>query len=273
MSATTTYTRHEGLAASESPWRQQLRLYALEAKSELLKALRMPAYSLPTLAFPCVFYLFFGVAFGGQSMGPASMASYLIATYGAWGVIGASLFGFGVGVATERGQGWMLVKRATPMPPSAYFAAKTAMSLLFGLVIVLLLTTLGVAFGGVRMSLATWGGLAGTPVAGAIPFCALGLWLGYLAGPNSAPAIINLVYLPMSFCSGLWLPIQFLPGFLKRGAAFLPSYHLAQLALRWLGADQGGRPSVHVLALIGFTVLFLAAARWAYLRDEGKTYG
>src|SRR4051794_24043522 len=89
----------------------RLRLYGLEARSELLKAVRLPAYSLPTLAFPCVFYLFFGIAFGSHGVGtaPVSMASYLLATYGAFGVIGASLFGFGVGVATERGQGWMQV--------------------------------------------------------------------------------------------------------------------------------------------------------------------
>ena len=275
MSATATYGRAPRATSPPAPWRRHLRLYGLEARSELLKALRLPAYSLPTLAFPCVFYLFFGIAFGSHGVGTGSttMATYLIATYGAFGVIGASLFGFGVGVATERGQGWMLVKRATPMPPAAYFAAKTAMSLLFGLIIVLLLTALGVAFGGVRMPLATWAGLAATLVAGAIPFCAMGLFLGYLAGPNSAPAIVNLVYLPLSFCSGLWIPVQVLPPFLKHLAVYLPPYHFAQLALHWLGADQGGRVVVHVAALLGFTVLFLAGARWAFLRDEGKTYG
>jgi len=249
------------------------RLYAREAKYELLKVLRVPAYVLPTLAFPCVFYIFFGVIFGRQGMGPISMGAYMIATFGAFGVIGASLFGFGVGVATERGQGWMLVKRATPMPLSAYFLAKTLVSVLFGAAIVLLLSVLGYTLGGVRIEPLTWLGLAAALVVGAIPFCAFGLVLGYLAGPNSAPAIVNLVYLPMSFCSGLWMPVQILPPFLKRLALFLPPYHFGQLALGWLGADEGGSPLGHVAFLAVFTLICLAAARWAYLRDEGKTYG
>jgi ABC-2 type transport system permease protein len=263
-----------GISGAPVPARRRsVHLYALEARSELLKVLRMPAYSLPTIAFPAAFYLFFGVAFGKQSLGSVNMATYLLATYGAFGVIGASLFGFGVGVASERGQGWMLLKRATPMPPAAYFAAKTAMALCFGVAIVLLLAALGVGLAGVRLPAATWAGLAAALVPGAIPFCAMGLLIGYLAGPNSAPAVVNLLYLPLSFLSGLWIPVQGLPGVLQELATFLPPYHYAQLALKPLGADQGGATWLHVAVLAGFTALCLAGARWAYLRDEGKTYG
>ena len=48
-------------------------------------------------------------------------------------LIMAALFGFGVGVAVERGQGWLLLKRATPMPPLAYLLAKMATAVAFGL--------------------------------------------------------------------------------------------------------------------------------------------
>jgi ABC-2 type transport system permease protein len=260
-------------SAVEPPaWRRSARLFALEARAELLKTWRLPAYTLPTLLFPAAFYVFFGLAFGAQ-VGRVTMATYLIATYGAFGVIGASLFGFGVGVATERGQGWMLLKRATPMPPSAYFAAKTFMALVFAVIIVAILALLGVAFGGVRLPAEAWGPLVAILVGGAIPFCALGLLLGYLAGPNSAPAIVNLLYLPLSFLSGLWVPVQVLPPLLQQVAQFLPPYHFAQLALRQVGADQGGSPATHVAYLVAFTLLCLAGARWAYLRDEGKLYG
>ena len=70
------------------------------------------------------------------------MSTYLVATYGCFGVIGAAFFGFGVGVATERGQGWMLAKRVSPMPIGAYFAAKIFMSLVFGSIIVAALNVL-----------------------------------------------------------------------------------------------------------------------------------
>lgn len=261
-------------ATVSSQARSLPRIYALEAKYEFLKLLRMPAYAIPTIAFPLLFYVFFGVAFGsGQSAGPISMSTYLLATYGAFGVIGASLFGFGVGVAIERGQGWMLLKRATPMPPLAYFTAKMVMALTFSSLIVLGLFALGATFAGVAMPTPDWISLAATLIAGALPFCAFGLALGYFCGPNSAPAVVNLLYLPMAFLSGLWIPVQALPGILQKFAPTLPPYHFSQLALAQIGASSGPAAWVSILYLTGFTFLSLALAYFGFRRDEGKTYG
>jgi ABC-2 type transport system permease protein len=248
------------------------RLYALEAKYELLKLWRLPAFVLPTLGFAPAFYCLFGFALRGPDQ--AVRALYLLATYGAFGVMGAALFCLGNGVATERGQGWMLWKRTTPMPLSAYFGAKTAAAVVFGSVIVATLFVLGAGPGGVRLPLATWAELAAVLIAGAVPFCAVGLALGYLVGPNSAPAVINLIYLPSSLVSGLWLPIQMLPRFLQRIALWLPSYHYGQLALRTIGmAEGGGSGWLDVAVLAATTLVALAAATVLVRRDEGRTYG
>ena len=48
----------------------------------------------------------------------------MLATYGAFGVIGAALFGFGVSVAVERGQGWMRLSGSRRCPRLAWFVAK-----------------------------------------------------------------------------------------------------------------------------------------------------
>jgi ABC-2 type transport system permease protein len=250
-----------------------LRIYALEAKTEFLKTARMPAYAVPALAFPAMFYLLFAVALGGGQIGGTQAPTYMIATYGGFGVMGAALFAFGVGVAVERGQGWMLLKRAMPAPAGAWIAAKISMSVLFGAIIVALLSILGLAVGHVRLPIATWVALAAVLVAGALPFSAFGLALGYVAGPNSAPAIVNLIYLPMAFASGMWIPIEFLPGFMKQIAVCLPAYHYTQLALGIIGGGRGGPAWSHVAALAGFTALSLAVALAAYRRDEGVTYG
>jgi ABC-2 type transport system permease protein len=253
--------------------RSLLRIHWLELKCEFLKMFRLPAYVVPTLAFPLIFYLFFGVAFGTKTaVGPTTMATYLIATYGAFGVIGASLFGFGVSVAVERGQGWLQVKRATPMPVSAWFGAKIGMAFLFSCIIVAGLFLLGVTLGGVHLPPTVWPALFVTLVAGALPFCALGLAIGYFAGPNSAPAIVNMIYIPMSFASGLWIPIDFLPKILREFAPLLPPFHFAQLALIIIGVGKGSIVG-HVVALVSFTVLFVVLASIGYRRDEGKVYG
>lgn len=250
------------------------RIFALEAKTESLKLLRIPAFAIPGIAFPWVFYALFGLAFGGgRTAGPTTMATYLLATYGAFGVIGISLFGFGVGVATERGQGWMLLKRATPMPPSAYFVAKMVMSTAFAAVIVLGLFALGAGFGGVVLPASSWLSLSGVLLPGTVPFCALGLALGYLTGPNSAPGVINLLYLPAAFASGLWIPVQVLPGWLQAVAPWLPPYHLGQLALWTVGVEPRTPAWWCTAALLLTTVAALAVARVAYRRDTGRTWG
>ena len=249
------------------------RVYALESKYELLKVARMPGFAIPSIAFPVMFYSLFGLVFGGRGMGGINMATYLVATYGAFGVIGAALFGFGVGVAVERGQGWLVLKRASPMPPMAFFAAKMFVCAVFSATIVSLLITLAITAGGVRLDAAAWALMASTLILGAIPFCALGLAAGYLVGPNAAPAVVNLVYLPMGFLSGLWIPIEFLPGIMKSIAPFMPAYHLGQLALASIGAGAGAPIWTHITALAGFTVIGLALAVWGYRRDEDRNWG
>jgi ABC-2 type transport system permease protein len=247
-------------------------IYALEAKSEALKALRLPAYVAPLFAFPIMFYLLFGVAMR-PATGTFHMASYLLATYGAFGVMNASLFGFGIGIAAERGQGWLLLKRATPMPPLAFFAAKLAVSVLFSTAVVAALFALGVGPGHVRLPAATFAELAAVLVAGALPFSALGLAVGYWAGPNSAAVVCNLLALPISFVSGLWIPFALLPAALRQLAPLLPAYHYSQLALRVIGAGSQTPVAWSVLYLAGFTALMLLLARLGYRRDEGRTYG
>ena len=250
------------------------RSYALEAKYEFLKMLRMPAYALPAVTFPVMFYMLFGVMFGGgRPAGSTTVATYMLATYGAFGVIGSALFGFGVGVAVERGQGWLTLKRATPMPPLAYFFAKLVNAGLFAAIIVLLLSLAGVMFGGVRLAPAAWAQVFVTLMLGAVPFCALGLALGYFAGPNSSPAIVNLAYLPLSFASGLWIPIEMLPPAITSAAPWLPPYHLGQLALQAVGAGRGGAVWAHVLALVGFGLIGLGIALVGHRREEDKTWG
>lgn len=264
------------LASTISPRRfnHDLAVYLKEAEYEFLKYLRIPVYSLSTVLFPVMFYVLFGLLMNrGGTIGQVSVSTYLIASYGTFGVMGASLFANGVGVASERGLGWMQVKRASPMPPFAYFFAKFVASMIFGSIIVLLLLILGIAFGGVHIALFSALKLLAVLIMGAIPFSAMGLAIGYFAGPNSAPALVNIIYLPISFASGLWIPLAFLPKFLQKLATVLPPYHLAQLALQTVGGSGQGTISTHWEYLAGFTFLCLGIARLGFQRDEGKTYG
>ncbi len=95
---------------------------------------------------------------------------------------------------------------------------------------------------------------------GVLPFCSLGLLVGTLTKGSAAPAVMNLVYLPMSFLSGLLIPLNVLPHTVVQIAPLWPSYHLAQLTLGIVDrAPQG--VLAHTLAVVGEGVVFFALAR------------
>jgi ABC-2 type transport system permease protein len=242
------------------PLHASLRSYLLEAKCEFLRLLRTPSFALPSLLFPPLFYTLFGIVLGG-GRGGSGAAHYLLATYGVFGIMGAGLFGFGVVVAMERERGFLTYKRALPMPPGAYLFAKMVMAMLFSTLISLVLALLAATLGGVSLAPWQWLALLAINVVGVLPFCAIGLFIGTLVGGQGSPAVINLLYLPMAFLSGLWLPLKMLPPVFATLAPVWPPYHLSQVALRVVGMDDGGSIVVHVAVLGAVTAVLFALAR------------
>jgi ABC-2 type transport system permease protein len=236
-----------------------LNSYFLESKFEFLRLLRTPAFSVPAVLFAPLFYLLFGVLLSRGQGGEA--ARYLLWTYAVFGVAGNGLFAFGVTVALEREQGYLRYKRALPMPPGAYIFAKMAMALMFALITICLLAVLSSSLGKVSMTPAQWGIFFALNIVGVLPFCALGLWIGTVLGGQGAPAIVNLIYLPMAFLSGLWLPLTILPKLLQTLAPVWPSFHLSQIGLSVINRAAGGSLLVHGAYLLIFTLVFALLAK------------
>jgi ABC-2 type transport system permease protein len=241
------------------------RIFLKETRYEFVARLRTRAFSLSVIGFPVMFYLLFG-----SSNRHNMFARYLMPSYSCMGVVSACLFGIGMGIALERAQGWLELKQASPMPRFAYLAAKTISCAAFALVIVAALVTLGVTVGGVTLTLTEGLKLAFVVLAGSIPFTAMGLLIALLVPPNAGPGVINLIYLPMSFASGFWMPVTYLPHWLRIITPALPTYHLGQIALNIFGYAQSGSMLVHWEALAGFTLLMLGAAWVIFTRSEAK---
>lgn len=249
------------VALTPSPRVSLPRIYALESKHEFLRLLRAPSFAVPTLLFPAMFYCLFAVLFVGRASGDYHANIYLLATYGIFGVMAPGLFGFGVSVALDRERGWLTLKRAQPMPPGAYLASKLAMAMLFAAIIFTILALLATTVGGVTLPFASWLKLLVVDVFGVLPFCAIGLCIATLVSGQAAPAVINLIYLPMSFLSGLWMPLTILPAAVRGIAPLWPAYHLGQLALSAVGQPSEGATLTHIGALAAVTFAFLAVAR------------
>jgi len=235
---------------------------------ELKMACREPSFVLPTLLFPIMFYIFFGILFSDLGGGGQS-STYLMVSYGVFGIMSPALFGFGASVASERDKGWLALKQITPMPPLQYILAKLLNALIFAAVIVVMLFTIGAVFGGVLLSTGQWVALAALLLFGTLPFCALGLAVGFWVKGNSAVAILNLIFLPSAFLSGLAIPVFMFPSWLQSLANLLPPFHLSQLGLKIVEMDIGQPLITHVAALSISLIIFSALAITGYKRSLG----
>ena len=243
-----------------------LNIYAKEIYYEFLKLIRTRVFSLSVIGFPVMFYVLFGLANRGHTAGGIDAPKYMLAGYCCFGMVGAALFGIGVGLSSERAQGWLELKRSSPMPPMAYLLAKCVTAQAFGLIIVSVLSAIAIIFADVHLTLTEFALMLGMTLAGTVPFAAMGLLIALLVPANAASGVVNLIYLPMSFMSGLWIPIEFLPTFLRPIAPWLPAYHLSRLMLSIFGVRgaQWNAP-MHWFGLAGFTVMMLGVS-WAVFR-------
>jgi ABC-2 type transport system permease protein len=245
--------------ASQMSSSRLLAAYLGDIKFEFTKMRRTPAFALPTLLFPAMFYLLFGVIMAG-ARGNTEGSLYAFAGLSVFGTMAPGLFGFGVSLAFEREYGLLTFKQALPMPPGAYLIARMAMAMIFASIISLSLILLAKFAGHVPL---TWGKAASVylvGVLGVLPFCAIGLCIGALVSGQAAPAIVNVIYIPMAFLSGLWVPMQFLPNIIKQMAPLWPAYHLAQLSLHALEVTTMGTTLSHFAALAGVTIVFFTIA-------------
>jgi ABC-2 type transport system permease protein len=256
---------HAEPAAALAPARRApapLRIFLLEAHSEFLRLLRAPAFVVPTIAFPLLFYVLFGVLLGPVHSDPEA-ARRALASFVVLGTMAPGLFAIGVTLALDRENGLLELKRALPMPRGAYLAAKIAMAMLFAVIVSLLLMTTAAVVAKVVLTLADWGLLFVLAVLGVVPFCAIGLLVGALTRFSAAAAILNLIYLPMSFLSGLWVPLSLLPRVFAQLAPLWPSWHLTRIAFAAIGTGDSTGIAGHLLCLAAVTAACVGAARRA----------
>lgn len=235
-------------------------IYLKESHYDLVSLWRTPGFFLPAILFPVVFYIFFGIVFNFS----AAQGEYMLVSYACFGMMGPAFFNYATAVASDRAHGWLTLKRVSPMPLGAYVASKFYSSQVFALCIALLLFITGAVFADVEMYLWQWGTLLVVLLLGTLPFALIGLLMGLCLSDKAAPAVVNLIYLPMAFLSGLWVPIQFLPDAVRSIAFALPSYHYSQLAHAVIGTSQGQSIWLHITYLVLFCAGMFGVIYWRY---------
>jgi ABC-2 type transport system permease protein len=242
-------------------------IYLKETHYELLKLVRHHSYLFSIIGIPIGLFLLFGVAHTETMLHGYPITRYLIASYSCFGGMGAAMFAVGGGLAYERGHGWLELKRASPMPTFAYLFAKLVSSVVFGELIAMILLAIGASVIDLQMSAWDIAHFMLAVAGGVMAFAAIGTFVGLLLAPGSAAGMINLIYLPLALCGGLWMPLEALPNWLQAIAPILPSYHFSRLALHTLGYfNESEALSWGWLAL--YTLVFAAAGTWLFRRQE-----
>lgn len=233
----------------------------IELRDELYAIIREPAALFFSIAMPVGFFALFASMLADAPAGPVSVPTFMLATFGTFGVVGVALLNPGIGVAEDRERGWFRVKKASPVPVGATLTAKVLAGMPVALGVLTAMTVTSIALGAFDTDLVTWLRIAAILLVGSLPFALLGLAVGFKTSGRVAPAVLNAVFLPMSIASGLWFPLEQLPGFVQDLAPALPLYHLSELAV---GVLVDAPVVDNLIALAITTVVAAALAAWAY---------
>jgi ABC-2 type transport system permease protein len=241
-----------------------VRLAFAHARAMTIELLRYPAYLVPTLVLPAVFFLFF------VSPGSRIDATARMAMFAGFAVIGVAFFQFGVGIAVDRASPWEAYVRTLPAGPGVRLAARLGSAALFGCAAAVVLVATALVATNASLSAQRWVGLALVLLAGTIPFAFLGIALGYWAPPKAALPLANLLYLVLAYAGGLWIRPSGLPDAVKGVSRFLPTRAFSDaLVATAIGTHVDWAAWI---ALAVFSAVFAVAAIAGYRRDEGRRF-
>ena len=228
-----------------------------------------------TFLFPVLIFILLGSVYGNdriKSEGNIKGSAYLLAGILGYGVASTAFAGLAIMLVVRREGGVLKRLRATPLPPAAYIVASLASTVIvFAIEVVALVVLARVLFGvGVPDQ---WVSLVLALLLGALAFAALGLALtGFIRSDEGSSAVVNAIYLPMSFLSGsFWSPHAY-PRFLEVIADILPLTYFIRLmrdvVLRHETIWSNWQP-VAVVAAWGVAGLIVAVRSFRWEPREG----
>jgi ABC-2 type transport system permease protein len=260
-----------------------LALVLTQTRYALISTSRNPRAVIFSLAFPVILLVMFneifisstdtttvaGATIDGQSYFTAGMIAYSM-----------GLLCFTqplVALTAQRERGQLKRLRGTPVPSWTFITAMVLRSVLLALVVGAVMLTMGVVFWGVDLTARTVPGILIMLFLGTTSLCALGVAMtAFTTTEDTASSIGPFTMVMLSFISGIFIPIDQLPGWLQEIGRIFPLYHLAQgLQLSVAGAKGGiglNANDVASLALWGIAGIAVASRRFLW-EPQGRASG
>ena len=238
---------------------------------------RNPAAAFFGFFFPIMFLLIFGTIFNGekacidgtygargQCVGGVSTPynTFFVPAMAAWGVITTCLVNLAILVTVHRDNGVLKRMRGTPLPVAAFVVGLVVSALITAVLLVALTSLVGHVLYGSPWPAHPLPAVV-TVLLGGTVFCAIGLALTVII-PNAdaAPAIVNVIYLPLLFLSGFFF--SFSNTLLDDIAKVFPAFGFKEMMLTAFGAKPSSTGwDVHDLPVL---LLWGAAAMLVTLR-------
>jgi ABC-2 type transport system permease protein len=243
----------------------RLLLHQLRSEQKLFWRSRELAFF--TFLLPILFFLLLGSAYGDDEIDGVSGYQYLLAGMIGYGAAATTFAGLALLLVIRRESGVLKRLRATPLPPATYVAAVlTSIIVVFLLEAVILV---GIGRFGFDVPLPdSMLSLAVVLLVGSSSFAALGIGLtALIRSAEGSSAVVNALYLPLSFISGAFFSADTFPEALQALAAALPLSHLIELTRNVMvsGDDVWDHPG-DVAVIVGWGIAGLIVAirgfRW-----------
>jgi ABC-2 type transport system permease protein len=206
-----------------------LRLFVHELKAQQRLFWRSRELAFFTFLLPVLLFFLLGSVYGDDDVEGVRGADYLLAGMLGYGAISTAFAGLAILLVIRREQGILKRLRATPLPASTYLGAVLgSIVFVFALEAVLMIAIGRVAFDTALPERPV--SLALALLLGAVAFAALGVGLsGLVRSAEGASAVVNAIYLPVSFISGAFFSPSSFPGALETIAAVLPLTYFIEL--------------------------------------------
>lgn len=226
---------------------------------------RQPGFWVPTVLFPAMLYVFFGAGLG------AGAAGYAMASFAVYAVLGVGFYQFGVSVAQDRADAFVLWQRLLPGSAAAPWVARVVVGMGFSALAMVLVLALGRGLAGVALTPDAWARLAGVTLMAALPATLMGTALGSVASARAAVPLANLVFLPLAYLGGLWMPPQLLPEVVAAISVWTPTRAMAELS--WAALDGRALPLRYLALLAVWTLLAAGVTALAQGRSRRAQFG
>jgi ABC-2 type transport system permease protein len=209
-------------------------------------------------------------------MPAGTIGAFMMVGFSIYGVLNVVLFAIGEAIADERGRGYLRLVRTTPLPSWAYLAGKLALAAVLCLTVVVLIGVAGTVTGA-GVSVERWLAVTAVLVIGALAIAPLGFLIGFLARPHGASAVALLILFPLSLASGVFMPVDQLPGIVRDISMVTPTFHLAELARLAAGFSTTGLPATgsawpHVAVIAAWSAAGFAAVALTYRRMVARQF-